>query len=101
MPNEQMIEDDVLISLDNAKLDEIVKKYVTPAIDDENRNHKMMILSLVSDLRNSRSELQQTREELEQMRDNANAWEKKADKLARELEQVKAELAALKGEDTQ
>lgn len=44
------------VYLNDSKLDEIVKEYVTPPSSEEERKVKMMVLSLVSDLRNSRAD---------------------------------------------
>lgn len=125
MANEQLIETEQLEFLSESRLDEIVKEFVDRPENDEQRRIKMIVLSLVSDLRNCRSErdehsrdamnaelnlqtserqLQHTREELERLKQFLKEEQQDLSDLhtnhvtmSKELEQVKAEKDALLG----
>jgi hypothetical protein len=59
----------------DVQLDEIVKTYVQPAKDEEDRKLKMMILSLVCDIRNSRGDHEKSLEEIESLRSQLGEWQ--------------------------
>jgi hypothetical protein len=62
-----MVKEETTEYVSEEQLGEIVKKYVQKPIDESDREMKMMVLSLVSDLRNCRAERDQLKGEVERM----------------------------------
>jgi acyl-homoserine lactone acylase PvdQ len=68
-----------------SQLNEIVREFVTAPVDENDRRLKMMVLSLVSDLRNVRGDHHSAQEEITKL----NSWLKNAEAKERHYDELR------------